>query len=293
MTPSEQFEPEICVHCLLFTGRKTPEAHINRTYAIDEPSSFTFPDAEASLWQAQDSCILSYVSDDWYSGPDSLDIAPFDTFYMRVAKDGFDTVYGHTVVPDTFSILSPHPGDTVAMDDSLVWTRSQGCKGYYTSVRRETPRDTFSIAILIPNESIPGIPWDSLEAWLPLFFLGQQPEGEYTLRLAALDTNYFDWVGFGGFGPGSGMQSGGSSSTVTGGIGVFGSAVMCSVKVYVKHDTVMGRSSQLPGSSQSRRKSKPVSRVLANPPTRSLPGFPGLSSHLRATGLVSPEPPPE
>ncbi len=242
LTPSEQFEPELCVHCLLFTGTNAPEVHVNRTYAIDDSCSFVFPDAEVSLWQAGDSWALLHIGDDRYACPDTLNTPPFDTFYLRVAKDGYDTVLGHTTIPDTFSILFPRPGDTLTTEDSLTWTESRGCKGYYTSFRRETPRgDTFDINVLIAN--------DSLAGYLPLFFLFQEPEGEYTLRLAALDTNYYDWISAGaGFGPGHGMQQPGIPSTVTGGIGVFGSAALCSVQVYVKQDTARGRPPQLPDS---------------------------------------------
>jgi hypothetical protein len=247
LSPSERFEPELCIHCLLFAGTSVPEAHVNRTYAINDSSSFVFPDAEVSLWQARDSWALLHVNNDRYAYPESLDIPPFDTFYLRVMKDGYDTVLGHTTIPDTFSILFPRPGDTITTEDSLTWTESRSCKGYYTSFRRETPRgDTFDINVLIAN--------DSLAGYLPLFFLSQEPEGEYTFRLAALDTNYYNWVGAGGgFGPGSGMQQSGPPSTVTGGIGVFGSAALCSVRVYLKHDPVMGRPGQSPGSNRSNR----------------------------------------
>ncbi len=251
LTPSQQFEPELCVHCLLFTGTNAPQVHVNRTYAMEE---------EPEPWLDSVGITLARGAASWSSfhpnpsnaslyyhtgGP--IAVRPNDTFSTRVTCPGYDTAYGTTVVPDTFSIRFPRPGDTITTEDSLTWTESHGCKGYYTSFRRETPRgDTFDINVLIANDSFAG--------YLPLFFLFQEPEGEYTLRLAALDTNYYDWISAGaGFGPGHGMQQPGIPSTVTGGVGVFGSAALCSVRVYLKPDTVMGRPGQSPGSNQSSR----------------------------------------
>ena len=77
--------------------------------------------------------------------------------------------------------------------------------------------------------------FDSLVFTLPqMVFLYQFEPGKHTLRVYALDTNYFDWVSAGGFGPGTNT---GETTHLSGGIGVFGSGVGESVEVYVKTDT--------------------------------------------------------
>jgi hypothetical protein len=189
-----------------------------------------------------DTWSIQWKDRDWYmvqeSRPDSLAIGPRDTFGIVVAKDGFDTVRGRTVVPDTFSILFPREGDTVSMSDSMVWTRSRTCAGYYMSFRQVEGQDTFYFDMAVSNDSL-GPNYDSLRVRMPqMLFLYREPAGPYTIRIYALDTNYFDWVSAGGFGPGAG---GGETTHVQGGLGVFGSAVERSVAVYVRPDTMFGQ----------------------------------------------------
>jgi hypothetical protein len=160
--------------------------------------------------------------------------APGDTFGIRVAKDGFDTVFGQTVVPDSFRVLLPRAGDTVTINDSMVWARSRSCAGYYMSFRSVDQGDTFFYSLAIPNDTT-GNNFDSLRFTFPqMVFLYQFKPGIHTLRVYALDTNYFDWVRAGGFGFGSGT---GETTHLSGGLGVFGSMVGESVRVVVRTDT--------------------------------------------------------
>ncbi len=256
ISPTEQFTPKLVVHGLVRPGLSAVETNINRNYAIDEPFDTVFPGASGIVWRGNDTWTLAHSRRDVYSTSDlESGPAPGDTFGIRVAKDGFDTVYGHTVVPDSFRILFPRSGDTVTLSDSMVWTRSRDCAGYYMSFRSVEEGDTFYYGLAIPNDTT-GDNFDSLVFTLTqMVFLYLFDPGEHTLRVFALDTNYFDWVSAGGFGPGTNT---GETTYLSGGIGVFGSGVGESVEVYVERDTAAQRTERTvrPGPSRPSQKSE-------------------------------------
>jgi hypothetical protein len=233
VTPSEQFTPRLVVHGLVLAGSDSVHVNINRSYAIDEPFDSVFPGASGFVWRGSDTWpLLNSGRDIYRTGSFAHRPASGDTFGIRVAKDGFDTVVGQTVVPDSFRILFPRAGDTVTMSDSMVWTRSHDCAGYYMSFRSTDRGDTFYYNLVIPNDTS-GNNFDSLVFRLrQMVFLYLFEPGRHTLRLFALDTNYFDWVNAGGFNGGSG-----ETTRLSGGLGVFGSGVGESIEVYVRADT--------------------------------------------------------
>jgi hypothetical protein len=249
VTPSEQFKPQLVVEGLVRAGYPVVQVSINRTYRMDEPFDTIFPGADGVIWHWPYTRPLANTTRDFYStGVPHPGPAPGDTFGIRVAKDGFDTVYGQTVVPDSFRLLFPLGGDTVSINDSMVWTRSRSCAGYYMSLRSVDQGDTFYYSLAIPNDTT-GNNLDSLRFKFPqMVFLYQFKPGIHTLRVYALDTNYFDWVSAGGFGFGSGT---GETTHLSGGLGVFGSMVGESVKVVVRTDTGFRREPTAETRSQS------------------------------------------
>ena len=285
LAPDAAFTPQLNVHCLLFEDHAFVAARVNRTYAIDEAPTFLFPDAEVLVVHGGDTASLPWSDYDYYCSmcPDTWMFESGDTFRLRVSYPGFDTVFGTTVVPDTFSIIYPAAGDTVDFGDSLVWTRAADCAGYYLSLQQVDEEDTFYISVVIGNDSLPGVPYDSEYVWFPLQFMRDVDTGAYTIRLCALDSNYAQWVGLGG------GELGGNEADcagITGGVGVFGAATVSSVDVYLPWWT--GAPAQSPVSNTSSTKSSPVPGNLACPPTSSR--SPSTTS---ATGRASPAPPPE
>jgi hypothetical protein len=238
-SPSEQFTHRLVVHGLVLAGSPSVQVNVNRSYRIDEPFDTMFPGANGVVWRGSDTWpLLNAARDVYATRPLQARPAPGDTFAIRVAKDGLDTVYGHTAVPDSFRILFPLEGDTVSINDSMVWARSRNCAGYYMSLRSIEQGDTFYYSLAIPNDTTANN-FDSLVFRLPqMVFLYRFEPGVHTLRVYALDTNYFDWVSAGGFGFGSGT---GETTHLSGGFGVFGSAVGESLKVFVKTDTAQAK----------------------------------------------------
>ncbi len=241
VTPSEQFEPRLVVHGLVLAGSDSVQVNVNRSYAIDEPFDSVFSDADGMAWRGTDTWPLVHgIRDIYGTGQILLSVTPGDTLGIRIAREGLDTVYGRTVVPDSFRILFPCDGDTVTMSDSMVWTRSRSCAGYYMSIRSIDRNDTFYFKATAANDTS-GNNFDSLVFRLrQMVFLYLYEPGIHTLRVYALDTNYFNWVKAGGFGMGAS-----ETTRLSGGLGVFGSGVADSVEVYVRLDTAgqrIGRS---------------------------------------------------
>lgn len=237
VTPSGQFTPQLAIHGLVLAGSSSVQVNVNRSYAIDEPFDTMFPGVSSVIWRGADTWPLTNSKRDIYWNPELQPApAPGDTFGIRVAKEGFDTVYGRAVVPETFSILFPRDGDTVTMSDSMVWTRSRHCAGYYMSFQSVLDNgDTVYYDLPIPNDTT-GRNFDTLLFRFPqMVFLYQFKQGIHTLRVYALDTNYFDWVSAGGFGLGGGSTP--ETTHLSGGLGVFGAGAGESLRVYVKTET--------------------------------------------------------
>lgn len=241
-TQSELFKPQLVVHGLVLAGSASVQVNVNRSYAIDEPFDTMFPGVSGAVWRGGDTWPLANSMRDFYATSE-LNPRPAsgDTFGIRIAKGGFDTVYGHTVVPDSIQILFPHDGDTVTMSDSMVWTRSRNCAGYYMSIQDIEGNDTSYYSLAIPNDTT-GNNFDSLVFRFPqMVFLYHAKPGLQELRVHALDTNYFNWVSAGGVGFGGATSE---TTQLSGGLGVFGSGVGESVKVYVKAETALARKTE-------------------------------------------------
>jgi len=232
IAPTEVFRPQLAVHGLLLTGDPYAQVIVNRTYALDETADTVMAEAEVRLWRGDDTWRLVHQGRDLYRAVlgASKCAHPYDTWYLRVTKPGFDTVYGRTIVPDTFSILYPKEQAVVNMHDSLGWTRSRNCRGYDLALRAIYPKDTFYYDIVLPNDTT-GRQRDSLRVHLPhMYFMYGYDPGAFYLPVLALDTNYYDWVRAGGFGPGAG---GDGAAHLVGGAGVFGSASLQEVTVFL------------------------------------------------------------
>jgi hypothetical protein len=262
VTPSEQFQPQLVVQGLILAGSDSVQVNINRSYAIDEPFDSVFADVNGVVWRGSDTWSLAHGRRDVYATREPYPRpAPGDSFGIRIAKNGFDTVYGKTLVPDSFRILFPRDGDTITMSDSMVWTRSRNCAGYYMSIRSIERNDTFYYTATAPNDTS-GNNFDSLVFKLrQMVFLYLYEPGIHTLRVYALDTNYFDWVRIGGFGGGTD-----TATRLSGGLGVFGSGVGDSVKVYVTVDTAAQRTGCIVRQGPSRPTQKSEGRAqMPNP----------------------------
>jgi hypothetical protein len=237
LTPEQPFTPQLVVHCLLPAGENRARARVNRSYKLEEEYQPVFTGAELRIAGPGQAVDFEYVAGDSYRTRTPVRIGLQDTWFLQVTKTGFDTVRAKTVVPAGFDILFPVAGETVSTRDSMVWTRSRASKGYYLSFRQIQAGDTFYIDALIPNDSF-DITYDSLRVRIPsMVFLmlvappPDSPPKPCTLRVWALDSNYYDYV------LGAVRMGGGAANPIRGGLGVFGSAVERMVPVWVRADS--------------------------------------------------------
>jgi hypothetical protein len=234
--PGERFKPVLNVHCLLIShGTRTNswvDVVVDRTYAVGETTRYVDLDSvSVLLWRNSSWWPVDFTPPNWYGRCQSMHtcaILPGDTFRLQVSALGFDTVFGRTVVPDSFAVTAPRDSAFVHVADSIVWTRSPGCKGYFFSYARagwdEAPWFEFSV----PN--------DSLAGRLPMFFFTGQYYWDFLLYVMALDSNYYDWAR--GTIDKVEPDPQQSESHLAGGVGVFGSAYACSLHVVVIPESV-------------------------------------------------------
>ncbi|MCX6841994.1 MAG: DUF4249 family protein [candidate division WOR-3 bacterium] len=239
VVPSEQFTPQLVVHGQLQVGSTDGlYVQVNRTYKTGESYDWYFGDPSIVIWHG-----LNFTGPTvWNTGDDAhfgfyprLAVSPGDTFDIVVAEQGFDTVRGRTVVPDTFRFLYPRDGDTVTLSDSLGWTRSRTAAGYYFSILTDYNGELSMYDVVIGNDST-GQGYDSTKVHFPrlFFYYGDKP-GWKTLAVYAVDSNYFDWMRLVGYGAGGGTPP--ETTYLTGGLGVFGSAAVETLSFYLKTDT--------------------------------------------------------
>ncbi|MBM3332304.1 DUF4249 family protein [candidate division WOR-3 bacterium] len=230
--PDGQFVPELAVHAQLRVGATAATVQVNRTYGLDEQFDSTFVGADVWLLRAADSFRLPWADRDRYAFDwtgSAPAIGPDETIRLRVTRAGFDTVNASTITPCDFTILYPEDGDTVTLADSIGWSRCPGAKGYYLSRRIEQRRQEFVFDLVIANDSL-GDDYDSLKVNIPqLAFLYGDTAVSQRLSIYAVDSNYFYWVDDGG---------GQYVNRVTGGVGVFGSAVRRDLQLYLRRDTL-------------------------------------------------------
>ncbi len=240
-----EFQPQLVLHCLLRTGTSPVRAKVNHNYKIDQPFDSVFADARIVITSRAGQWSFNHIAGDSYTTTVPVPVQSGDTYQIVVTHPDYDTIRATTVVPGPFTITYPRPGDTVSINDSMVWTRSQGANGYYMAFREPSARDTFYWDILIPNDSF-GEFYDPHFVRIPaMFFLytmmppPDSPPRACTLRLWALDTNYYYWIDEGRIaGDGESLRS---RSRIFGGLGVFGSAVAEELPIFVRSDTFIPR----------------------------------------------------
>jgi hypothetical protein len=252
VVPSEQFAPQLVVHGQLQVGTtESLYVQVNRTYRTGETYDWNFGNPSVVVSHGTDSTRPSgQAGDEHHDFRPPLPARPGDTFNIMVAEPGYDTVRGRTVVPDTFRFLYPSNGDTVTLTDSLGWTRSRRAAGYCFSLMYARPDgDSSLVDVVIGNDSADES-YDSARVHFPrlVFYYGDKP-GWKRLTVYAVDSNYYDWMRLVGYGGGGGAPP--ETTHLTGGLGVFGSAAVETLRFYLKTDTATGARPKPEGRNQN------------------------------------------
>jgi len=224
--PSETYEPELDVFGLLIFGISSQQIKISRSYKMDEPSVYDLENVQAILYG--DTFSDTLVSKDDTSGiffsSESLNILPLHTYYLNVSADGMSSVEGKTIVPGNFQIVYPQQNDTISTFDTLLLKKSKNAGGYYITYYCTDSLNYHKDIRIVPQET-------TLDTLIKIYGVLLW-EGPAVIKVAAIDTNYYQYVGklFGFIeNRNAKLQEG-----INGGLGVFGSAVVESVNVVIK-----------------------------------------------------------
>lgn len=226
--PSEEYEPELNIFCLLRTNANEQWVKVSRSYKMDEPSDYDLEDVIVIL--SGDNFTDTLIPTDTsgiYITQDTLEIKPLHTYHLLVSAKDMDTVKGITSVPGDFEIIYPEEEDTLNIieEDSVVLKKSKNAKGYHIIIGRKDTLYSYSYEWMVPQDTTQ----DSLTTYIFLFWGHIRKPGSGFVKVAAVDTHYwsyrhkYDW----------GEEGIRLEEGIEGGLGVFGSAVIESVAVYI------------------------------------------------------------
>ena len=222
-TPFE-FEPQVVVFSLFVAGHKNPSIKLEQSWQIDRElpeEGLGVTDAQVTVTTDEDTVYYAPVegSPGLWAPMDSIEVFPLKTYRLDVVIDS-EKIYGEATVPDTFGITQPEAGDTLYRDRAplLIWRRSQGAMGYL-----------IDISSLADTTHVTGIV-SAADTIFPILSFFLADSGKHTLKVAALDRNYYDYMWMTGP-PGTGEEG---ETHIEGGLGVFGACVVDSVQVYAQ-----------------------------------------------------------
>ena len=211
-----EYESQLNVYLHLNNYTGFTEAFVDRAYKIDEPAEPYVDDAFVTISSGNridtlvfDEFILKYIN---YS----MIIQPGSTYHLTISKQDFDTLYGETTVPGPFYFLN-QPGDTITLEDTIIFHRSKGAVIYYCIFER-WPYQTNWLWIKP----------DTLERFIKIRVgdhIGSPPGGDCELRVTAFDYNYYKYY----FEPVDSLMQAG----ITQGLGLCGSAWQQRITFYL------------------------------------------------------------
>ena len=201
------YDPEFNIYAVLYSWNPIHEIIVDRTYRMNEPSELFVDDAAVILFcnVFRDSLVFNGTTNRYQSSPHP--IQPGTTYEVLIAKEGFDTLWGVTTVPDSFSIVNPVM-DTLSLHDTLLFTRSEGSTAYFLSLLELTTFLEYSFWYHADSADTQGIILGDL--------IYSIPSSVYEISVTAFDSNYTQY----NFGPFDSLRAAG----VTGGVGLFGSS---------------------------------------------------------------------
>lgn len=218
-SPYEEYEPQLNIYCFLRNDKPQQEVIVDRTYKIDEVAKFDLEDVCVIL-SGNGQCDTLVQRDDSigiFSTRGSFLMIPDTSYDIKVSAKDFASLTGTTTMPDSFKIISPLLGDTV---------------DYYSDtlcIAKNRIDDIFFISYIYQDTLYP-FWWvgSSDTNVLKLAYLQFIPprSGEYTIKIMKADSNFFNYT----------FHINNDSLIccgVAGGLGLFGSAWVESVRVFI------------------------------------------------------------
>lgn len=239
-----KFQTEISVFAILHPEWKHQEIYVYRTYeniadSVSKEDLFV-KDAIVTLISGSDQKIeLTYIFDTdrmqsrYIDSTEHLNVMP-GSQYKLIVETEFGTLEGKTVVPNPIRILAPEQGDSIEDKSNLEirWNVVKNAEGYIINLfsppekiqfdendfytRRETHWFNLTDTLfVIPGEYIRYEDFSNFGEFI-------EENRRYTLKIMALDKNFKHHL-FDGY----------DISGVTNGYGLFGSAVVDSLDIFV------------------------------------------------------------
>lgn len=210
-----EYENQLNVYLHLNNYIGYTEAFVDRAYEIDESSEPYLDNAfvTISIGNRVDTLIFDELFEKYISY--SINIRPGSTYYLTVSKEDFDTLFGETIVPGDFDFLN-QPDDTITLEDTITFSRSEGAIVYYCSFERAHRTDWLWLKP------------DTLDSLIKIRvgdYIGSPPEGLCEIRVTAFNRNYYEYY----FEPVDSLMQAG----VTGGLGLCSSAWQEYITLYL------------------------------------------------------------
>lgn len=226
----ERATDEIFEHRLNVTGVLRNDAGyfeltVGRTYGMDEPADFDLDSITVLLFDSSysDTFTAEHVYWELFRIP-GVPVAAGATYNLTVSVDGYDTIFGQTTVPGDYQILNPLPGDTITVQDTIVFTVGKGIEDYQIlCLIGEHGEGFYYYFPNFSNDSLISFPVTAFSEFIEQF----DSTLLFTFRIVGYDSNYYNYHYF--YDSDDYPQCG-----VRGGIGLFGSAWVKSVEVYLK-----------------------------------------------------------
>jgi len=208
-----EYETQFNVYLVMYNYLSYTQVFVDRAYAIDEPSEPYVDSAFVTISFGNNIDTLSEIGE-YYVSYD-IQLQAGEIYYLEASKQGLDTLFGETTVPGEFEFLN-QPYDTITLEDTIIFSRSDGAIVYYCLFERFGRRD----ALWLKPDTL-----DSLVKIRVGDHIGRPPEGLCTITITAFDRNYYNYI----FEPNDSLMQAG----VTGGLGLCGSAWREMILVYL------------------------------------------------------------
>jgi len=226
------FVPELNVFCVLLVNGKSKLIVVS-SKPLGETINDTVKDAQIIISSLTEADTITW--NNGYNIDSNFVVEPCTQYFLHVEHDLYPTVIGTTLVPDTFTIISPADGDTIEEDYMILMFSIAQNAVLYEIAGRYIP-DTIN-----PDTTMPDTPFTYFYAlYKPLkgdtigkVVIPAELKGENLLAACAVDTNFFEylrqWHSMPQIGEDNRIHAG-----VHGGIGLFGSGVLQFRKIYIK-----------------------------------------------------------
>lgn len=221
---SQEEYKKLNIYCVLNNDAKIQRVIVDRTYGMDEPSEYDLDDVQVILVGSGqcDTLIEESEKRGFFMTADSFQILPGQSYELEVRAKDFETVYGTTLIPDSFRIVSPNNGDTVDhLSDTLV-------------IMKDYPSQLFRIGFIDSTGNYIDCLWwgreDTTFVRVPFAHILYGEMGiccRYTLKISVPDSNFYQYE----FSPADDSIRG---YGIKNGIGVFGSVWTEKREIFVR-----------------------------------------------------------